>query len=147
MLALASGDPASKQRLMRDLEYTQSRTFERDISFLRDEYAAEIAFDRKKKGYILKGKGRFLLTLDLSERDVTALSAGLRMAAHFLPHLEKDCGRLWNTLRTAIPETLAQQGDALGKCAVVTLPVSPVDPGIFETITGAITKKRMLRTA
>ena len=147
MLALASGDPASKQRLMRDLEYTQSRTFERDISFLRDEYAAEIAFDRKKKGYLLKGKGRFLLTLDLSERDVTALSAGLRMAAHFLPHLEKDCGRLWNTLRTAIPETLAQQGDAIGKCAVVTLPVSPVDPGIFETITGAITKKRMLRIA
>ena len=145
MLELASGDCVSKNAVMKRLEYTQSRTFERDLAFLREEFGVDIAYDRGKKGYRLEGKGRFLLTLDLSEQDVMALSAGLRMAAHFLPHLEEGRDRLWNTLRTAIPETLARQGDELGKSAVVALPVSPVDPDIFETITTAITNRRMLR--
>lgn len=147
MMELALGDVVPKERLLCRLEYARGRTFERDLRFLRDEYAVDVAYDRRRKGYQLRGSGRFLLTLDLSDREVTALAAGLRMAAHFLPHLDEECARLWHVLRSVIPESLGRQGDTLGKCAVVALPVSPVAPDIFEIVTGAITRRRMLRFA
>jgi len=79
---LSSHGILPKKELMARLEYTQGRTLERDLAFLRDQYGVEIDYDRHKGGYRLRGTGRFLevmaiaLGFTLEEFSKAALSAG-----------------------------------------------------------------------
>ena len=49
----------------------------------------------------------------MGEKEVLALSAGLCMAGHFLPHLREEAAELWSKLKALLPEELARQGDDL----------------------------------
>lgn len=134
-----------KKELMARLEYTQDRTLERDIAFLRDQYGVQIDYDRHRGAYCLRGTGRFVAVFDLSEREVTALAAGLGMASHFLPHLQEECESLWGKIRFRLPRGLSDHGERLGQSAVVALPVSPMDPKVFETCLNAIRQSKAIR--
>ena len=134
-----------KKELMARLEYTQGRTLERDLAYLRDQYGVEIEYDRHRRGYRLQGIGRFLALFDLTEREVTAFAAGLGMASHFLPHLKEECESLWGKVRFYLPAGLSDHGERLGQSAVVALPVSSMDPKAFETCLNAIRESKAIR--
>lgn len=134
-----------RKELMARVEYTNGRTLERDLAYLRDQYGVEIEYDRHKGAYRLHGTGRFVAVFDLTEREVTALAAGLGMASHFLPHLQDECESLWGKIRFRLPEGLSDQGERLGQSAVVALPVSPMDSKVFETCLNAIRQSKAIR--
>jgi len=135
----------TREHLYYSLGYRCARTLERDLKYLREQYGVDIRFTRSSMSYHLEGMGTFLVNLQLSEREVTSLAAGLRMASHFLPHLSGSCENMWAKIQMVIPETLADQGRKLAGSAVVALPVSRMDPGVFETLIGAISNRRTVR--
>jgi predicted DNA-binding transcriptional regulator YafY len=134
----------SRKEIFREVGYASGRTFERDVEFLRDEYGVEIVYSRASRQYSMCSRGTFILNCTLDEREALALSAGLSMARHFLPHLGGTAGGLWGKLKALLPEELAQQGDELGRSAVVALPVSSVDPEIFEIVLDACRTSQVL---
>ncbi|SMG16033.1 helix-turn-helix transcriptional regulator [Dethiosulfovibrio salsuginis] len=135
---LYSGRAVTKNLILDEIGYTTSRTFERDMAFLREAYMVDIRYDRLCGGYILEGRGSFILNFTLREKEILALIAGLRMSSHFLPHLDKDAQELWAKMRSSLPESLLNQGDILGQSVVLSLPVSQMDPRAFDTILEAI---------
>ncbi len=138
---LASTTYLSRKRLYEKLDYTNCRTLERDIAYLRESFGASIRWDYKHQGYVLESSGTFMMHLDLSGSEATALVAGLGMAGHFLPHLQEGCNSLWQKMQTALPERLASQARKLAQSTVVALPVSSLDPGIFSRILSALGRK------
>ncbi len=142
---LYAGNPVPKNVIVDTMGYTTSRTFERDLAFLREAYDVEIAYDRARGGYVLEGRGSFILNFTLTEREVLGLVSGLCMAAHFLPHLQKDTESLWGKMRSALPESLLEKGETLGNASVISLPVSMMDPRTFDMILHAINIRQSLR--
>ena len=135
--ALASASIVTRE-LIEMLGNHTGRTLERDLDYLRRHFEARISWDPRRKGYILNSPGTFVMRLTLSEREATALVAGLAMTRHFLPHLDAACEALWGKIRTVLPEKLAAEASHLAKSAVVSLPISAFDPAIFETLLRAI---------
>lgn len=70
--------------------YNSERTFQNDLYYLRGVYRAEIIYDCHKKLYVMENTGFFYLDLKITKSEIEALTAGLKMAVHFLPHLEKS---------------------------------------------------------
>jgi len=136
--ALASASIVTRAELIEMLGNHTGRTLERDLDYLRRHFEARISWDPRRKGYILNSPGTFVMRLTLSEREATALVAGLAMTRHFLPHLDAACEALWGKIRTVLPEKLAAEASHLAKSAVVSLPISAFDPAIFETLLRAI---------
>lgn len=121
--------------------YEQNRTLQKDLDFLRDE-GAEIVYDRAMKKYILRREGSLLVNIKISGGEVKALAAGLRMAGHFLPHLEEDAGELWDKIAAYIPQDLAQEGDSLARSTVISIPAAKVKPEVFSLLTKAKHKRK-----
>ena len=145
VLAFYTTPRMTKKDIMHHLEYSNERTLERDLVFLRDEYAVDISYNRSTRQYVFNGRGKFLVSTTLTEREVTSMAAGLKMAAHFLPHLEDACQELWGKLKGVLPEGLPEKGEQLALSTVVALPVSSMDPKVFETLFNAIQEKRTVR--
>lgn len=114
-------------------EYSQNRTLQNDLDFLRDQ-GAEIVYDRHKKKYILKEVGAFQINLKITRGEIEALSAGLKMAAHFLPHLEQKADSLWEKLGTYIPKDMTDRGADLAHSTVMAIPVGAVNAEVFSTL-------------
>jgi len=121
------------------------RTFERDLQFLRTEHCANIVYDPWKKSYRLENRGSFVPTFPVSEREVMGLMAGIRMAAHVLPYLKDEMTSLWSRIKAVLPEELAQKGEAIGEASVLALPITSLDPRIFESLVESIRTKRTVR--
>ena len=121
--------------------YEQNRTLQNDLDFLRDE-GAEIIYDRHSKLYILEHDGPFIVNIKISKGEIEALSAGLKMASHFLPHLNDQAKNLWNKLSVYIPKDLTEAGNDLAKSTVIAIPVAPVKAEIFNLLIEAKYKKR-----
>lgn len=145
VLAFYSTPRMTKQEIMNCLEYSNQRTLERDLAFLRDEYAVDIEYNRSMRQYVFHGRGKFLVSTTLTEREVTSMAAGLKMAAHFLPHLEGPCQDLWGKLKGVLPEGLPEKGEKLALSSVVALPVSSMDQAVFETLVNAVNDKKTVR--
>ena len=120
--------------------YEQNRTLQNDLDFLRDE-GAEIIYDRHSKLYILEHDGPFIVNIKISKGEIEALSAGLKMASHFLPHLNDQAKNLWNKLSVYIPKDLTEAGNDLAKSTVIAIPVAPVKAEIFNLLIEAKYKK------
>ncbi len=135
----------SRDHLLEALGYgSNGRALERDLKFLREEFGVDIRYNRRTCLYEFHGNGNFLLQLQMNRREVTSIAAGLNMVCHFLPHLSEDCSRFWSKLKAMLPEELASQGEKLAKSTVVALPVSKMDPMVFETIINAVSDRRRI---
>lgn len=66
-------------------------------------YTADIRYDIHSKLYVMESAGIFHVNLRINESEITALSAGLSMAAHFLPHLRVPARSLWEKLGKYMP--------------------------------------------
>ncbi len=133
---------AEVEAILRQCEYNDRRALQDDIRMLRDEYRADIAFKRAQPcRYCLKSEGDFLLSLNLNERDVIALVAGLGMTAHFLPSMEENCKALWKKIQDILPEASVNFGRWLAGTVTVASPVSGMKPEVFDACLDAIRHK------
>lgn len=124
--------------------YEQNRTLQNDLDFLRDE-GADIVYDRAINKYVLKSEGSLLVNIKISGDEAKMLSAGLKMAAHFLPNMERVSRTLWEKIAVYIPQDSAHEGEELARSTVIAVPVAPVDPKIFSALTGAKCRHRAMR--
>ena len=92
VLAFYSTPRMSKREIITRLEYSSDRTFERDLAYLRDEYAVDISHNRNTSQYVFLRGSPF--STALTEREVTSMAAGLKWLP-ILPHLEDACTELW----------------------------------------------------
>lgn len=146
LLVKVSARPGvSRAELMDALGYASARTFERDLEFLRDEFAVEIEYSAASRGYVLKGRGRFLVQLLLGEDEALALASGVRMAAHFLPHLGGAAESAWDKLSAFLPPESAQISREWGQSVALATPVSTCDSTVFPRLHMAIRAKSCVR--
>ena len=124
--------------------YHQNRTLQNDLDFLRDQ-GADIQYDRRSKKYILKNDGPFTVNIKVSNSEIEALCAGLKMTAHFLPHLKKETASLWEKISIYIPQGYAELGNDLAKATIIAIPVAPVKADIFNALFEAKYKKSAVR--
>ncbi|MBQ9564132.1 MAG: WYL domain-containing protein [Synergistaceae bacterium] len=122
-------------------EYHSERTLQNDLSYLRGTYGADIHYDFREKRYVLKHAGNFYINLKVTKEEVEALTSGLKMAGHFLPHLEKGADSLWEKLGSYIPREIVEWGAELGDSTVMATPVAPVRREVFATLLEAKHKK------
>ena len=146
MIALLT-KPIEREEIYSRLGYTGKRTLERDIKFLRDEFGVQIKFSRLHGTYSMESANSFLVYLKLTRDEVSAVSTGLAIASHFLPHLKDASGSAWDKFSACVPETLLERGRILAKSTTVSLPVPSTDPAPFENILDAIQDKRTLRVS
>lgn len=121
-------------------KYHQNRTLQNDLNFLRDQ-GAEIEYNRQEKLYVLKNDEAFIINIKITKSEIEALSAGLKMVSHFLPHLNSEAHSLWEKLGIYVPHNLAKIGDTLATSTVIAIPVAPVKPDIFSILIEAKYKK------
>lgn len=115
-------------------EYSSERTLQNDLRFLRETYNVDIRYDHHEKLYIMFYAGTFLINLKVTDREVEALTAGLKMVSHFLPHLGKDAESLWNKLGNHIPGEVISCGADLARATVMAAPVAPVNADVFNVL-------------
>ena len=121
-------------------KYHQNRTLQNDLDFLRDQ-GAEIEYNRQEKLYVLKNDEAFIINIKITKSEIEALSAGLKMVSHFLPHLNSEAHSLWEKLGIYVPHNLTKIGDTLATSTVIAIPVAPVKPDIFSILIEAKYKK------
>ncbi|MBQ7732841.1 MAG: WYL domain-containing protein [Synergistaceae bacterium] len=141
------GDSGAEiQDIINHCEYTNRRALQDDIRLLRDEYRAEISYKRSTPHrYCLDYEGDFLLSMNLNEKDITALTAGLSMTEHFIPDMKGNCKALWDKIADIIPEKLIDFGKWLAESATVQIPVSTIKPGIFDQIIYSIRAQHVIQ--
>ena len=122
-------------------EYESIRTLQNDLAYLRGAYGADIRYDFRQKMYVLKHAGTFHVNLKVTKDEIEALTAGLKMAAHFLPHLKKGADSLWEKLGGYIPQDIVSWGAELGNSTVMATPLAPVRREVFATLLEAKHKK------
>ena len=125
-------------------EYTSNRTFQNDLYYLRGVYGADIKYDPHKKIYTMESAGTFQLNLKITQHEIEALTAGLSMAAHFLPHLQKSADSLWDKLRKFIPEAIISHGSEIVRSTMMASPVAKVDSEVFDTLLEAKREKKVV---
>ena len=86
-----------------------------------------------------------MLQIRLREFQIEGLAAGIKMASHFLPHMEEDLKDLWAKIASILPPNLVQKGEALGLASVVSTPVSSMDPRTFHLLIKAIQEEKRVR--
>jgi predicted DNA-binding transcriptional regulator YafY len=76
---------------------TSSKTFQRDIADLRDEYGAPVHYDESRKGYYLANTDWYNEDLMVEPYEMKAALLGERIASGFLPqayHRSGDIARI-----------------------------------------------------
>ncbi|MCF4150953.1 WYL domain-containing protein [Dethiosulfovibrio sp. F2B] len=126
-------------------ESVSARTLQRDLSYLRNEFGADILYDPSSDSYSLKNRGTFVLQIRLRESQIQGLAAGIKMASHFLPHMEEDLKDLWAKMASILPPDLVRKGETLGLASVVSTPVSSMDPRTFHLLIKAIQEEKPVR--
>ena len=120
--------------------YYQNRTLQNDLDFLRD-LGAVITYDKRLKRYTLDHDGSLIVNIQLTKPEIEVLCAGLKMAAHFLPHLNSNAEDVWKKLSNYIPSSIANIGADLALSTVMAVPVAPVKSEVFSSLVEAKYKR------
>ena len=126
--------------------YNNIRTMQNDLKYLREEFRLKLDYDFQAKQYVLGDGGDLWLPLRIRWREAEALSVGLVMAAHFLPHLAHDAEAVAEKLRNCVPPQMANGGEDLAHRALAeTAPAAPVEPSAFSAVVEAMRDGRAVR--
>ncbi|MBQ3450025.1 MAG: WYL domain-containing protein [Synergistaceae bacterium] len=123
-------------------EYSSNRTLQNDLYYLRGVYGADIKYDSHNRNYVMESAGIFELNLRITKSEIESLTAGLRMSAHFLPHLKKSAGSLWDKLCRYIPEEIISHGSEIVNSTMMLSPAAKVDAEVFSTLINAKHEKK-----
>ena len=144
MAFLQSRARASHDEIFAVGEYKSNRTFQNDLCYLRGIYGANIKYDPHEKLYFMESAGTFYLNLKITKPEITALTAGLSMAAHFLPHLEDSAKTLWAKFNNYIPEEIISLGSEIVKLTMMSTPIAKIDSEIFNILVEAKYNKKAI---
>ena len=123
-------------------QYSNNRTLQNDLRYLRETWGAEIRYDARKKIYVLDHAGTFVINLRITPQEIGALTSGLKIAGHFLPHMKEPAASLWEKLSAYVPHELITEGEALARMTTILSPVAKVNAENFNAILEAIREKR-----
>lgn len=148
-LQLRSGRCPSGAELAQQLEVSR-RTIERDLAYLRDVFAAPIAYDRRCNGYVYTEPTFELSPMTLSAGEIAALLvAGRLLSEHLDSPLAPVVRRALDRLMQLLPEEVViEQAEferhvTFGPGHVVDEPHELAHR--FETLLNAISERRRLR--
>lgn len=142
MAFLQSKVKATHDEIFSAGEYRSRRTFQNDLCYLRGIYGADIRYDAHERLYVMESSGIFQLNLKITEGEITALSAGLSMASHFLPHLKGAASSLWEKLSGYVPDETLSLGSEIMRSTMNALPVAETDAEVFGTLIEAKRSKK-----
>lgn len=137
MSLLQSKGKATHEEIFEAGNYPSERTFQNDLRYLRDDYGADILYDRANKVYILAQTSSIKLNMDLTNDEAEALAAGIKLAAHFLPHLKNASSSLYEKILAAIPAADAKSGSDIAASAVYAVPCADIDAVLFKNLLDA----------
>ncbi len=113
-------------------EYKSNRTLQNDLCYLRGIYGADIRYDIHSRVYIMESAEIFHVNLRITESEITALSAGLDMAGHFLPHLREAARSLWEKLGKYMPAEILLLGSNITRSTLNAIPVAEISASISD---------------
>ena len=131
MAFLQSKVKATHDEIFSAGEYRSRRTFQNDLCYLRGIYGADIRYDAHERLYVMESSGIFQLNLKITECEIAALSAGLNMASHFLPHLKGASSSLWGKLSGYVPDEILSLGSEIMRSTMNALSVAETDAEVF----------------
>ena len=136
---------------MRSQEYSgkyelSSKTFQRDIADLRDEYGAPVYYDNSRKGYYLSNIDWYNEDLMVEPFEMKAALLGERVASGILPApLRNEMNKAVNALLMKNENGMAENAEL--ECFQVLFPehLPKVDPDIFLTCYNAWEQRKYLK--
>lgn len=131
--------------LARQFEVT-TKTIHRDFQYMRDRMNAPIEYDAKKKGYFYENPTFMMPAFSMSEGELTALLIASRTLSEFqgTPVAQK-LRQMFSKLSSMLPDSISiSPGELYSQFSVISSPVIPVKPRIWESVVKALLQKRML---
>jgi predicted DNA-binding transcriptional regulator YafY len=144
-------DSASKRMFNRDcknLREMLNQKWSTDETQEAEPIGIEIAYDRKKKRYFLKGALFFMFPLRLNKEDAYIISSGIKLCKHFIREYSGTADKLSKELRRSIPGHVMDAGESLSDSLTMLMPVSKTGSGntdALKIVLNAINNKRTLR--
>lgn len=130
-------DKAVRRKFDRDREKMKDLFYDQDIA---------IVYDKKDDKYVLESDVKYFLQLKLTEEDVQALAAGMKLSGHFLPIFGNSADRVWAQLKNSISnKSLQREGEMLANATTVAFPVSSIDKDVFHKVVSAIFDRQVLK--
>ena len=105
-----------------------------DLYYLRGVYGADINYESHEKLYVINNAVMFHINLKVSRDEIEALSAGLKMASHFMPHFESGAASIWRKLEHYIHNEIVSRGNDIVHPTMILTPTAPVKAEIFNTL-------------
>ena len=122
-----------------------SKTFQRDIADLRDEYGAPVHYDASRKGFYLSHVDWYNEDLMVEPFEMKAALLGERVATGILPEpLRSEMNKAVSSLLMKNENGMAEQAEL--ECFQVLCPkhLPQVEPGIFLTCYNAWEQRKYL---
>ena len=136
-----------KKELYERYGYTNRKTIQRDMAFLRDELGVQIIYDRKGGFYQLTECGPgFMVRSPVSEEEALAILIGIKLAGHFLPFFKETATSLATKLKRIMPEKSRTQAGTLSEAVILANPVSKIDESVFKKVVDAIHERKVVKT-
>lgn len=140
MMRLKAGPVTYDELYESGLYDLDTKTLDRDKKHLHDDFDVEI--DCKNQVYSLKSEGRFVFSLEFSEQEAEALALGLKIVAHFLPHMDSSLLKAWRKLRAYIPDEAREHAEAMREFTQILGSAAGIDAKVFGTLTEALRDKK-----
>ena len=112
MRHLAENRTTSRETLMIAAGCNSLRTLQNDLSFLRDEFMADIAYSRKRGRYEIRSTGTFWANIAATYAEIYALAIGLQFSSTFLC-LREASYTVWKKVGFFMPRQAQEKGNAL----------------------------------
>lgn len=130
---IASGKFPDLEKLSGNLEVNE-RTIKRDVAFMRSEFNAPIAYDRKKGGYFYTDRGWDLPRFKMSEGEILAFfiaENALKLTGHTAEalQLKTSLAKIASLLPDEVYVNLASLGESVG---FQNRPFVSADPNLLK---------------
>ena len=143
MALLQSKTKATHDELFNAGQYPSERTLQNDLRLLRDEMGIEITYDRANKLYILARAGSLRLNnLEITNEEAEGLIAGLKLAAHFMPHLKSAVDALNKKLAASIPSEAVSRGNNIADAVTANAQCAATDAILLKNLLEAKNNKK-----
>ena len=123
--------------LYRELD---KKTFDRDIEDMNYDFGVVISKDQTKR-YTLVKEGTFFFSQMFTAQEAETLALGLKIIAHFLPHMDSSALKVWSKLQPYIPVEAVRNVKSLAQITYMLDETPDINAKTFSTLTEAIRDK------
>jgi predicted DNA-binding transcriptional regulator YafY len=130
-----------------EFETYSTKTIQRDIDYLRDEWKAPIEYDGRKKSFVYTKKADLLPAVPVDEGDFFAIMIAEKVLEQYEnTPLFAQLQRTFDKIRIFLPERIMVSPSALqAKYTFLFPPAARLDPEVWETVSRGVVENRRLR--